>query len=82
MDVLTIAASLATVFNARTKGFRDCRVSDDALGLCYVFDTTKDAEAFQQKRARVLEGKPISVYSIGAEVYEYFKYDAATMLRG
>jgi hypothetical protein len=71
MDVLSIAAALATTLNVNTQGFRDCRVSEDSNGLCYSFDTIKDAETFREKRLRALKGKPMAIFASGADVYEY-----------
>jgi hypothetical protein len=73
MEVLALAAALATALNSKTKGFRDCRVSEDSAGLRYSFDTTSDAENFLSKRTKALEGKPMSVFASGANVYEYRK---------
>lgn len=73
MEVLVLAAALATALNSKTKGFRDCRVSEDSAGLRYSFDTTSDAETFLEKRSKALEGKPMSVFALGANVYEYRK---------
>jgi hypothetical protein len=33
MDVLSIAAALATTLNVNNQGFRDCRVSEDSKRL-------------------------------------------------
>ncbi|GAA5120929.1 hypothetical protein JIN84_00015 [Luteolibacter yonseiensis] len=71
IEVLRLAAELASVLNLRTQGFRRCRVSDDSTGLCYSFDTISDAQVFLDKRTRSLRGKPVFLFARGAEVYEY-----------
>ena len=73
MEVLSLAAALATALNTNTQGFRDCRVSEDSAGLRYSFDTIGDAEIFQAKRTKALEGKGVSIFVLGADVYEYRK---------
>ncbi|GAA5126730.1 hypothetical protein JIN84_09305 [Luteolibacter yonseiensis] len=72
MEVLLLAAEIATALNENTKGFRECTVTKDCAGLCYTFDTTEDAELFQEKRSQALEGKSRSVFAAGAAVYEYW----------
>lgn len=57
MDVILIAAALATTLNANAKGFRDCRVSEGSTGLCHSFDTVKERGNIPGKTRQGAQGK-------------------------
>ena len=70
MDLHKLAEYAQTNYSAQT-GFLGCSVyGNPEEGLCYSFDTQKNADTFQLKRSFDLEGHNIPVVSRGSSVYE------------